>query len=106
MRKPSERLKSSITTENLWLYILKMLKKPCYAYEMDEILSTPLTKLKAKKMTIYSVFYKLELGGYIKKIFKKRASGPDRKYYIITGKGRKELANGKKLLENLLRLLD
>ncbi len=98
MKRPCERLERSLYKENLWLHILKILKAPCYAYEMDKKLS----KLNANKMTIYSVFYKLGLGGYIKQTFKKRAQGPDRKYYVITGKGKRELEKGRKLLETTL----
>lgn len=101
VRRPSERLEQSLTTDNLWLHILKALKRPCYAYEMG----TKLSNLNANKMTIYSVLYRLELGGYIKQTFKKRAQGPDRKYYVITAKGRAELKKGRLLLRKVTRAL-
>lgn len=101
MRSPSERLEQSLTTDNLWLHILKILKKPCYAYEMGDRLS----RLDANMMTIYSVLYRLELGGYIRQVFKRRANGPDRKYYVITAKGAKELKNGKALLKKVTKAL-
>ncbi len=64
-----------------------------------------LSNLNANKMTIYSVLYRLELGGYIKQTFKKRAQGPDRKYYVTTTKGAKELKNGRLLLRKVTRAL-
>ncbi|MFH1105856.1 MAG: helix-turn-helix transcriptional regulator [Candidatus Aenigmatarchaeota archaeon] len=101
MRAPSERLKQSLETDNLWLHVLKMFKAPCYAYEMENKLS----RLNANRMTIYSVIYRLELGGYVKRVFKRRAAGPDRKYYAITAKGRAELRSGVALLKKITRAL-
>ncbi len=101
MRAPSERLQDSLTVDNLWLHILRALKAPCYAYEMGAKLS----KLNANMMTIYSVLYKLELGGYVKQTFKRRAQGPDRKYYVITKRGASELKKGRALLKKITRAL-
>ncbi len=101
MRKPSARLKQSLETDNLWLHVLKMLKAPCYAYEMENKLS----RLNANRMTIYSVIYKLELGGYVKQVFKRRGAGPDRKYYVITKRGALELKKGRELLKRITKAL-
>jgi DNA-binding PadR family transcriptional regulator len=92
------RLKRTLTKENMWLYILSLLKKKkLYAYGLrDEI----------KKnfgwghglITSYVVLYKLEKDGLIISEFEER-----RKYYRITKKGREELKKAKRYLLGLYK---
>jgi PadR family transcriptional regulator PadR len=100
MRPPSERLKTSLTTGNLWMHILKLLKKPKYAYEINNLLG-----FKTKKVTVYSVLYRLEWDGYIEKVFEKKGRGPKRKYYKITNKGKSELKKARSILSKLSKKL-
>ena len=99
MRKPIERLESSLTLNNLWLYSLKLLsEKPMFSRELYKQIKEQ-CKVKANIITVYSVLYRLERDGYIER------SGNYRKYYRVTEKGKKELQDGIKLLENVLGLL-
>ncbi|MBI4177705.1 MAG: helix-turn-helix transcriptional regulator [Candidatus Aenigmarchaeota archaeon] len=92
--QPSERLRKSLTVDNLWQYIIKVLGKPRYAYEITKLLMP----LDANMITVYSVLYRLETGGYIKKTFSRKGGGPERKYYVATTKGLDELKAAKKIL--------
>ncbi|MBI4167448.1 MAG: PadR family transcriptional regulator [Candidatus Aenigmarchaeota archaeon] len=100
--KPSERLLKSLTVDNLWQYVIKALKRPRYAYD----LTRSLRRLKANMVTVYSVLYKLEAGGYIKKTFSEKGGGPSRKYYVATKKGLNELKAAKKLMLKHLKELN
>ncbi|MBI3412818.1 MAG: helix-turn-helix transcriptional regulator [Candidatus Aenigmarchaeota archaeon] len=99
--KPSERLRKSLTVDNLWQYAIKALKKPRYAYELTKLLKP----LNANMVTVYAVLYKLEAGGYIRKAFSRKGGGPARKYYVATAKGLKELNAAKKMVEKHLKEL-
>ncbi len=99
--QPAERLRKSLTVDNLWQYILKSLKKPMYAYEITRVLKP----LDVNMVTVYAVLYRLEGAGYVKKIFSRKGAGPPRKYYIATPKGVKELSRGKKILKYHLEYL-
>jgi len=99
---PLARLKRKITKENLWIYILTLLKKkPMYGYEIRN-------KIKEKfgfnigKISSYVVLYRLEKAGYVASKLDDK-SGRARKYYIITKKGKSLLNEGIKFLENLLK---
>jgi DNA-binding PadR family transcriptional regulator len=56
-------------------------------------------KIKVNLITIYSVLYRLEREGYIKR------SGNYRKYYEVTEKGMRELQNGILLIADALNTL-
>jgi DNA-binding PadR family transcriptional regulator len=99
-----ERLKKKITKENLWLYILTLLKNgPVYGYELKD-------KIKEKfgfepaKITTYVVLYKLEKEGLVKSI--KNTEKSSRKYYYITEKGSKTLEEGLKFLKKMINSLE
>ncbi len=98
---PADRLKRSLTVENLWQYAISALRKPKYAYD----LSRKLKGVNANMVTVYAVLYKLELGGYIKKAFSGKGGGPTRKYYVATGKGLKELSAAKRIIKEHLNKL-
>jgi len=100
IEKPLKRLKRSLTIDNLWLYILSLLKKKeMHAYvilaEMEKRYGW-----KPGLVTPYVVLYKLEEEGYIVGYDKER-----RRYYKITEKGRKALSTGKREIIKLARIL-
>ena len=94
--KPLNRLESSLTKSNLWLYVLSVLKrKDVYAYVMRDRIKEEFG-WRPGLIISYMVLYKLENEGLISSKFKGR-----RKYYSISGKGRGALKNGKKFLKDL-----
>lgn len=97
MRTPSERLEDSITKDNLWIYILTLLKKKeLYAYELN-------AKIKKEfgfspgNVTAYIVLQRLKAEGYVRASLTKKSGGPSRHYYSITEKGAAELGKVKKI---------
>ncbi len=91
--RPLDRMKKSVQTGNLWLYILKLLnKKSYYGFEIR-------TEIKNKfgfwvgNVTSYKVLYLLEKGRYVKSEKKGREI-----YYAITPKGKNELKEGTRFL--------
>ena len=98
--RPLKRLKRTLTSENLWLYILSVLKsKKVYAYglggEMEKRFGW-----KHGLITSYVVLYRLEAEGLITSEYEDR-----RKYYRLTEKGRKTLAKAKAYMKNLSGML-
>ncbi len=94
MQKPSERLKRKIEKENLWLFILSMLKK---GKKSGSELKEAITKkfgLITGNVTTYKVLYLLKKGKYVE-------SKRDGKFvfYKITAKGRAELASARRILK-------
>jgi DNA-binding PadR family transcriptional regulator len=98
---PADRLKRSLTVDNLWQYAISALRNPKYAYD----LSRELKNVNANMVTVYAVLYKLETGGYIKKAFSGKGGGPTRKYYVATNKGLKELEAAKRTIKDHLSKL-
>jgi len=92
-----KRLRASLTTGNLWLHILSMLKqkKRLYAYALGSEMQRNSGFSQGFLMN-YLILYKLEAEGLIASKFEGR-----RKYYSLTGKGKKELASAKKYLSSL-----
>lgn len=98
--RPLARLERSLTTENLWLYILSTLKKKrTYAYALNSQIEDRFG-WKPGLITSYIVFYKLEAEGLITSRYDER-----RKYYEITAKGRDALKKGKRMLAGLEKKL-
>ncbi|VVC04854.1 Transcriptional regulator PadR-like family protein [Candidatus Bilamarchaeum dharawalense] len=97
---PIKRLKRLLTSGNLWLYILSLVKsRKIYAYEMDELIEKEFF-FKPGKIMIYIVLYRLENEGLITSKMEQR-----RKYYTITKKGKDTLNSAReyfKLLTNKL----
>jgi DNA-binding PadR family transcriptional regulator len=92
------RLKRSLTTENLWLYILSILsRKKLHGYavlgEMEKRFGW-----KPGLVTPYVVMYKLEAEGLIKAKRDER-----RVYYEVTPLGKKALKEAKKYINELSR---
>ena len=99
MRKPAERLFDSITRDNLWIYILKILSKDDYhPYILRKEIESKFG-FKPGKMTSYIVLKRLEHDGYVKVVKREAVNGPERIYYRITPKGKKEI----KKAENIIR---
>ncbi|MDI3474937.1 MAG: PadR family transcriptional regulator, regulatory protein PadR [Thermococcaceae archaeon] len=106
MSSPMERLKTKITKEVLWLYILRLLKeRPMYAYELKEKIRKTFN-FEPATVSSYVVLYKLEKDGYVTAEWQESQSGkPSRKYYKLTPEGEKLLAEGIKFLEEMLEKL-
>jgi len=84
--RPLIRLERSLTTENLWIYLLSLLsKQKMHAYAAMEEMEKQFG-WKPGLITPYVVMYKLEEDGFIKGSDKGR-----RRYYYITQKGKELL---------------
>ena len=101
---PSKRLEQKLTKENLWLYILALLKdKDMYGYELREAIKDRFG-FKPGNVTAYRVLYSLKRKGLVE-ITNKKVIGRERKYYCITGSGKKEVEKGKQILKDILSKL-
>jgi len=95
MRSPFERFKNSMTADNLWIYILILLKKKdMYPYEIQKEVENNFS-FSPGNMTAYIVLKRLKSDSFIRitKIIKDK--GPKKTYYAITDKGQKELGKAK-----------
>ncbi len=83
------------STNLLILYLLK--EKDMYGYEIIKDLELRSdSTFKFKEGTLYPVLHKLENEGYVKSYMKKSETGRERKYYMITDKGEKQLIEEKR----------
>jgi len=97
---PFERVKKSNTIDNLWLYILFLLKKKeIYGWEIPKLIEERFN-FKPGKITPYRVFYRLEKTGFVKSELKER-----RRIYKITKKGEEELKKAKNFYHEILNKL-
>jgi len=95
-----ERLQKSNTKENLWLYILSLLKeRELYGWEIRSLIEKEFS-FRPGLITPYRVLYRLEGDGFVKSERKER-----RRIYKITGKGKKELENAKNFYREILNKL-
>jgi PadR family transcriptional regulator PadR len=80
---PIKRLRYLLTSGNLWLYILSLIKRDgeLYAYSLDERIEKAFD-FRPNKIMVYVVLYRLEAEGLISSRFAER-----RKYYQLTEKG-------------------
>lgn len=86
MEKPFERMKRKVEKENLWYYVLRLLKqKSRYGNEIRALIHNKFGFWPGI-MTAYKILYDLEAGGYVK-----CESRSYRKKYSITSKGGAEL---------------
>lgn len=96
VREPIERLKEKVLKENLWLFILRLLRDgEVYAYELRKRIQEEFGFL-AGKVTSYKVLYLLEKGGYVKAHKEGR-----RIYYKATNKGLTQLEKAEKFLREV-----
>jgi DNA-binding PadR family transcriptional regulator len=94
---PFERLQNLNTKENLWIYILSLLKKDSvYAWEIQDIIEKKFG-FKPGRITPYRALYRLEEDGFVKSEMEER-----RRVYKITEKGKKELEKAKSFYKELL----
>lgn len=79
------------------LLVLSLIKeKDRYGYEIIRELELRSDKtFQFKEGTLYPVLHKLENDGYVKSYTAKGDNGKDRKYYQITGRGKKQLSEEK-----------
>lgn len=101
---PFDRLKKSNTIENLWIYLLLIIKNasaqsPTYAYELREKVEKNFG-FKPGEITAYRVLYRLEADGFVKsaQIDRKRT-------YQITQRGLDELRQASKFFKELSQIL-
>ncbi|MEM0488968.1 MAG: helix-turn-helix transcriptional regulator [Candidatus Bathyarchaeia archaeon] len=96
VREPIERLKEKVLKENLWLFILRLLRDgEVYAYELRRRIQEEFGFL-AGKVTSYKVLYLLEKGGYVEAHKEGR-----RVYYKVTSKGLTQLDKAEKFLREV-----
>ena len=94
---PITRLQKSNTVENLWIYILSLLKgKELYGWEISGLISKNFN-FKPGLITPYRVLYRLEKQGFVKSKLKER-----RRIYQITQKGKEELEKARKFYQEIL----
>jgi len=97
---PLERLQKSNTKENLWLYILSLLKnREIYGWEIPSLIERKFN-FKPGRITPYRVLYRLEKEGFVKSELKER-----RRVYKVTEKGKKELQEAKNFYREILNKL-
>jgi DNA-binding PadR family transcriptional regulator len=98
---PFERLKRSNKIENLWLYILSLLKgRGIYGLEIPSLIENRFG-FKPGKITPYRVLYRLEHTGFVKSKLEEK-----RRIYQITEKGKKELEIAKEFYREILKKID
>ncbi|VVB65516.1 Transcriptional regulator PadR-like family protein [Candidatus Gugararchaeum adminiculabundum] len=95
--KAMERLRTALTTGNMWLCVLSLCEqqKKIYAYGLREDIEKK-WGWKPSMIMSYLVLYKIEKDGLIKSEFEER-----RKYYTITPRGKEELKKAKGYLASL-----
>ncbi|MCF8885458.1 MAG: PadR family transcriptional regulator [Nitrososphaerota archaeon] len=98
------RLVRKLTVENLWIYILTLLKEsPLYGYELRSKIFERFG-FKPGMITCYVVLYKLEKEKLISSEERSdvKSGGAPRKYYKITQKGLMEVKRAKDFLSKLV----
>lgn len=99
--RPIKRLRRHLTIENLWLYILSIIKRDgeCYAYTLPERIEKDFY-FRPSRVMVYIVLHMLEGEGLISGEQKER-----RKYYKLTEKGKGTLAEARKYFRLLSETL-
>lgn len=106
MRKPSKRFEDSITKDNLWIYILKILsEKSSYPYKLREEIEKRFG-FRPGNVTTYIVLKKLEAQGLVRKWSEKSLIGPERNLYKITAQGKKELIKALKTIRFFINKIE
>ncbi|MEM1557747.1 MAG: PadR family transcriptional regulator [Thermoproteota archaeon] len=105
-----ERLVEKLTKENLWLYILTMLReKPMYGYEIAGKLRSDF-KIPIATITAYVVLYKMEREGLVERVMEPEAGAGRinvrKVYYRQTEKGRNTLEKGIEYIKSILQTLE
>lgn len=98
---PLARLQKSNTKENLWIYILFLLKRRgIYGWEIPDLIEKKFN-FKPGRITPYRVLYRLEDQGLVESEIEER-----RRVYKITQKGKKELELAKDYYKMILKKLN
>ncbi|RLE74397.1 MAG: PadR family transcriptional regulator [Thermoprotei archaeon] len=98
-----QRLVDKLTKENLWLYIIRLLKeRPMYGKEIvkeirDRFNFSPAT------VTVYVVLYKMVREGLVRKV--QVAEGEGKVYYEPTERGLEVFERGKEFMRSVYRSL-
>jgi len=94
-RPPSQRFETSLTRDNLWIYILTLLRKnELYAYEINGKIKQQFG-FSPGNVTAYIVLQRLKADGYVRASSRRQEGGPVRHYYATTPKGQAELKKAK-----------
>jgi DNA-binding PadR family transcriptional regulator len=105
--KAMKRLISRTTRDNLWLYVLKLLKERDYfAYELRGAIQERFG-VEMASVTAYVLLYKLRRDKLVQ-LSEERREGkrPTRKYYKITELGLQTLIEARKYLRLLSKTLN
>jgi len=98
-----ERLVKKLTKENLWLYILKLLKeRPMYGKEIVREIQKRFDFSPAM-ITVYVVLYKMEKEGLIRKSRSIKSEG--KIYYELTKKGEELFEKGRTFIKRTYEVL-
>ena len=98
---PYERFVKLNTKENLWIYILIILKRgPRYAWDMYSIIEKEFG-FKPGNITPYRVLYRLEEKNYVESRLEKR-----KRIYKITPLGEKELEKAKDFYLEIIKKIN
>ncbi|MCK4319587.1 helix-turn-helix transcriptional regulator [Candidatus Micrarchaeota archaeon] len=99
--RPIRRLKRHLTIENLWLYLLSLIKErgKIYAYNLPEEIEQEFF-FRPSRVMIYIVLNRLEDEKLISSEMEEK-----RKYYKMTKKGRKTLEDAKEYFSLLAERL-
>ncbi|MFW3145590.1 MAG: PadR family transcriptional regulator [Thermoplasmatota archaeon] len=93
--KRDEKFEKELVTGLISLILLAICdnsKEPLYGYQIaKQMEEMNLTGVQMKQGTIYPVLRAMEKKGYLKSEIKASESGPPRKYYRITKKGKDKL---------------
>lgn len=99
---PFERLQKSNTINNLWCYILVLLKeRELYGYEIPKLIKEKFN-FRPGKITPYRVLYRLENEGFVKSEIKNKER---KKFYRITEKGENEIKKTEKFYKTMLEII-
>lgn len=94
---PYERLQKSNTKENLWIYILAMLKKQShYAWDLHTLIEKEFG-FRPGNITPYRVLYRLEAQGFVVSELVDR-----RRIYKVTRTGENELEKVKNFYSEII----
>ena len=87
--------------------VLRLLSnKEMYGYELVEALSRQTEGVLAMgQSTLYPMLYNLEAKGLIEAEWRQSESGRERKYYALTGKGKKKLSKDTEAWRALARAM-
>ncbi|HDO20509.1 MAG: PadR family transcriptional regulator [archaeon GB-1867-097] len=95
-----ERLVRKLTKENLWLYVISVLKeKTMYGYEVKKNIKSKFN-FSPSTVTVYAVLYRMLREGLIRKV---NIDGVT--YYTTTEKGLELFNKARRFIESMSNLL-